>query len=269
MSAFGSLIKTAGKSYLNSKIGNLLGENGAEELKITLKADNDEIELPVSPASYDMKVGNKNETVNVISAGEYLMKGKTGLKSITIKSFFPAQEYSFAKGEVDPWGYYSKIEAWRQKNETIEFSISGTPIEFKCLIDDFEGGEHDGSGDVYYSLTLREYREIGIDPAKKDEVTELNERKKLSYLQKAGLNLVRNVINGQSPLQAISGAIGQAGLTQKQQSYLAAAQMVFRKGGITKGDIISFNQKGEMSINGKKIGKYEQGSLNVKDWKLN
>ena len=268
MSSLGGFIQTGAKSYLNSRINNLLGESGAEDITISLSANGTEIELPVVPESYECSVGNNNETINIINAGEYLMKGKTGLKNITISSFFPAQEYSFLKEdtEINPWGLVEQIEQWRMENETIAFSLSGSTIDFTCLIESFKYGEQDGSGDVYYQIELKEYREIGAEPASKDDTSDLMNRPKLSYLQRAGLNLAKNIIAGQSPVNAVAGALGASGLTKKQKGYLEISKMVFRKGGITRGDVISFDQQGNASVNGVKLGTYDQRSFNPDEW---
>ena len=244
------LLQNIGKSYLNSRINSLLGESGGGEISYTLSANGQEVVLPVDMESYECRVGNNNEVINIINAGEYLMKGKTGLKSISLSSFFPAQEYNFAHYGGNPWGVADTIEEWRKNNETVEFSISGTSVEFKCLIESFVVGEKDGSGDVYYTLELKEYREIGADPKQKDGVTELNERPKLSFLERAGLNLAKNVLNGQPPTTAIANALGNSGLTKKQQGYLAIAKAVTKKGGLSTGDAIGFNKKGEFQVNG-------------------
>ena len=239
------------KSYLNSRISSLLGEGMAGgDITITLSCDDAEIELPVTPEKYACTVGNMNETVNIINAGEYLMMGKTGLKTITLESFFPAQDYNFASGGGDPWGAVDTIDKMRLSGKKIELSISGSSVEFSCLIDSFEYGEQDGSGDVYYKIALREYREIGTDPPQKDETTELNERKKPSFLERAGLNLARNVLNGQPPMTAIANAVGDSGLSPKQKGYLAVAKAVVKKGGVSPGDVIGFNRNGDFQVNG-------------------
>ena len=263
-------VKNIAKSYLNSRISSFLGEDGVEDMIITLSANGDEIILPVNPSSYKCRVGNNNEVVNINMAGDYLMRGKTGLKSLTLTSFFPAQEYNFVTTDADSgvsWGQVESIEIWRIENEVIDLTISGTLIEFTCLIDDFEYGEEDGSGDVYYSITLREYREIGADPKQIEEVTELNERKKPSYLQKVGANALRNVLKGEPPLRAVTNAVGQAGLTKKQQGYLEIGKIILR-GGISPGDVIDFDNTGAVIINGKKIGKYDKESFNPRSWEI-
>ena len=244
------LLQNLGRSFLNSRINTLLGGVGGGEIYYTLSAGTQEVVLPVDLESYECKVGNRNETVNIINAGEYLMKGKTELRRLAISSFFPAQEYNFAHYGGNPWGVADTIEGWRQENETVDFSISGTSVDFKCLIESFSLGEKDGSGDVYYTIELREYREIGSDPKQIEKVTELNERPKLSFLEKAGLNVAKNVLAGQPPTTAIANALGNSGLTQKQRGYLAVAKAVTKKGGLRTGDAIGFNKRGELIVNG-------------------
>lgn len=244
------LLQNLGRSFLNSRINSLLGEAGGGEISYTLSAGGTEVALPVDMESYEIKVGNKNEVVDIINAGEYLMKGKTGLKSISLSSFFPAQDYDFAHYGGNPWGVSDTIDEWRKNNETVEFSISGTSVEFTCLIEDYRYGEKDGSGDVYYTLELREYREIGADPKQIEKVTGLNERPKLSALERTGLKVAKNVLNGQPPTTAIANALGNNGLTKKQQGYLAIAKAVTKKGGLRSGDTIGFNKRGEFMVNG-------------------
>ena len=246
-----SLIKNVAKSYLNSRINSLLGDGGAEDIKITLKTDDDEIILPVIPEEYHCTVGNKNSTVDIINAGEFLMKGKVTLRAISFSSFFPAQEYSFAPDGGDPWGFVEKLEKWRIANKTIYLTVAGSAVEFSCLIEGFEYGEQDGSGDVYYKLDLKEYREIGTEQKIINNAgSGLNNRNKLSFLQRTALNTAKRVLTGQPPLQAISRAVGDSGLTPKQKGYLSVSKAVIKKGGIGQGDVIGFDAKGNFKVNG-------------------
>ena len=43
---------------------------------------------------------------------------------------------------------------------TVKLIITGTPINFRCTIESFEWGEEDGTGDITYTLTLKEYRSV-------------------------------------------------------------------------------------------------------------
>ena len=88
--------------------------------------DKDKFKLPVTPRAFDVSVAHKNTVVNIVSLGEINLLGKTGLRSITLSSFFPAQDYSFAKADRrEPDYYIDKLEKWRKGNTIIRFIING------------------------------------------------------------------------------------------------------------------------------------------------
>lgn len=132
--------------------------------------DSDKFKLPVTPSSFEVSVAHKNTVVNVISLGEINLLGKTGLKSISLSCFFPAQDYNFSKADrEDPKWYVSKLEKWRNSNTLIRFIITDV-INIQCTIESFSWGMKDGTTDIYYSLTLKEYRSIS---AKKRSVKKI------------------------------------------------------------------------------------------------
>lgn len=125
-------------------------------------SDSDKFKLPVTPESFEIAVNHVNTVVNVISVGEINLLGKTGLKSVSLSSFFPAQDYNFSKADRDkPKSYVNKLEKWRKNNTLIRFIISGV-INMQCSIESFTWGEKDGTGDIYYTVTLKEYRKVSV-----------------------------------------------------------------------------------------------------------
>lgn len=51
--------------------------------------DTESIKLPINPESFTLSDGMSNTTVTVHGFGEINLKGKRGLKEITLASFFP------------------------------------------------------------------------------------------------------------------------------------------------------------------------------------
>lgn len=99
---------------------------------------------------------------------------------------------------------------------------------------------------------MKEYK-YSESTAEKDLLTGLSKRPKLSFLQKTGLNVVKNVVNGQSPLKSITSAIGKSGLTPKQTGYLDIFKKVTKQsGGLKIGDTIAITSK-FVKINKKKL----------------
>ena len=75
---------------------------------------------------------------------------------------FPAQEYAFCQPTADfnPYGYVIKIEEWCDKHTVLRFVISDTIVNTTVLISDITYGEKDGTGDVYATITMRNYRKL-------------------------------------------------------------------------------------------------------------
>lgn len=153
-------------------------------MDIYLNWDNEEksMLLPINPSSFEISGSQNNQSVYIHNLGEINLKGKRGLYSITLESFFPAQEYDFSHGEYhDPYDYYcKKLKNLYEQNKTVHLIITDTDINMFCTIESFTHGEADRSGDVKYSLTLKEYREI---TASKRMSTK---KKEISYTWKKG-----------------------------------------------------------------------------------
>ena len=90
-------------------------------MEFWLQQNKDKFQLPVKPSDYTVSVSHKNTVVNVIQVGDVNLIGNTGLREISLKSFFPAKDYNFSNnaGRKQPLTYVEKIECWRK---------SGTPI---------------------------------------------------------------------------------------------------------------------------------------------
>ena len=148
--------------------------------------DKDKFKLPVTPRAFDVSVAHKNTVVNIVSLGEINLLGKTGLRSITLSSFFPAQDYSFAKADRrEPDYYIDKLEKWRKGNTIIRFIINGV-INMQCTMESFSWGQQDGTNDIYYDITLKEYRTVSTKKRtqKKIKATKHKIKKEVITLEK-------------------------------------------------------------------------------------
>ena len=104
-----------------------------------------------------------NSTVLVEGIGEVGFIGKPKLAEIPpIDSFFPNQNYSWCQYSPfpTPKECTDLIEKWIASGNPIRYLVTGTSLNLLCSIEDFEYGEKDGTGDVYFTLTLKEYKTI-------------------------------------------------------------------------------------------------------------
>lgn len=120
------------------------------------------LRLPVIPSAFSISLPNQNTTVDITNIGEINLIGKTGLANITIDSFFPNQEYSFClyNGFSKPYECINLLKKWKESGKPIRLIITQSPINYAMAIESITYSEEDGTGDVYFSLELKEYRFI-------------------------------------------------------------------------------------------------------------
>nr|DAU93841.1 MAG TPA: tail assembly protein [Caudoviricetes sp.] len=121
------------------------------------------ISIPVLPSEYQVQSSQNNQSETIIGIGEVSLKGKRNLMTISFSSFFPLRRNSSycRRGSIlKPLQYVDAIERMKQTG-TVKIVITGSPIRMDCTIESFEWGENDGTGDIFYSISFKEYRNVG------------------------------------------------------------------------------------------------------------
>ena len=119
--------------------------------------------LPVLPAKFEVNKPQNNDTFESISLGELKLIGLRGLKSISFESFFPIRDYPFLRDNLySGHEYVYKLDTWREKRVPIRILITDTPINMAVTIDDFKYSIGT-DGDIYYSITLGEFRFVELE----------------------------------------------------------------------------------------------------------
>ena len=119
-------------SFLES-ILNAIGQ-ASQDLTISLAAGSSVVTFPVLPSELMVSVNTNHGTVNINNFGDYLMMGKTGLKTLTLSGFFPAQDYPFAMMGLAPYTYIAQLETMRTGDSICQLAVSDTPLSMPCLI---------------------------------------------------------------------------------------------------------------------------------------
>ena len=132
-------------------------------MKIVLTQGNTSIEIPVLPSSYTVtsKQNNQTETINVI--GEINLLGKRGLRNISFSSIFPKHKASYSGSlKYSPKGYVEKIEKMK-RNGPVKLHLLDV-LSMAVTIEEFPWSEDDDdqTGDIHYTLTLKEYPYIKV-----------------------------------------------------------------------------------------------------------
>ena len=131
-------------------------------LQIWLKGGGSRIRIPVEPAEYTVTSEQDNTSVTVCNLGEVTLRGKRKLQQISFSSFFPRQ---YDSGYCDvrsksPITMVKKVEKMKRAG-SVKLIITGV-LSMKVTIESFEWGENDGTGDISYTLSMKEYRTVSI-----------------------------------------------------------------------------------------------------------
>ena len=119
------------------------------------------IQLPVLPSEFTIQTGHNIEEVNIHDMGDIALIGKRKADSVSLSSFFPSQEYPFIHGSFrEPYDICSELRRWEDDGDVITFQITGTGYSRPVIIESFEYGQNDGTGDVAYTLNIKEYRSV-------------------------------------------------------------------------------------------------------------
>lgn len=135
---------------------------------LSFNNNEERIRLPVIPSSFEVSIPHQNTTVNITNLGEINLIGKTGLMNMNIESFFPNQKYNFClyKDFQKPYEYIKQLLKWKNSGKPIRVIVTGTPINYAMAIENLTYSEVDGTGDVYFTLELKEYKFISTSTVK-------------------------------------------------------------------------------------------------------
>ena len=144
--------------------------------------EGEEIQLPVPPSDFTMKINNKNKTIELINLGDVNILRDPGLTDISFKILLPGKEYPFA---VYPNGfkgaeyYTERFKRYKKEKKPILFTIIRlapwgeylSDIKMFVSLESYTIEEKAGEeGDLYVGLELKEYKEYKTQNFKMKQV---------------------------------------------------------------------------------------------------
>lgn len=162
-------------------------------MEFWIKQDNEALQLPVKPTEFTVTVAHRNTVVNVIQLGDINLMGKTGLREISLSSFFPAKDYNFSNNadRKQPINCVNKLESWRNSGSPVRVIITDL-LNMEATIESFAWGERDATGDIYYTIALKEYKKISTKKVSRSVIRSLTRETKstksssITYTVKTG-----------------------------------------------------------------------------------
>lgn len=127
-------------------------------------AGGQEFLFPVTPESFSVSHGRAVQKIDLHEMGEINLFGQPKASSIKVEALLPSSDrpYAFPGGYTgNPYGAVELLKGWIDGKKVLRYIISDTPVNLSVLPDSLDYGEQDGTGDVFLTLTLQEYRTVG------------------------------------------------------------------------------------------------------------
>jgi len=149
-----------------------------QNMIIRLKSDEDKLTIPWTPDSIEIS-GNETRVAEyeIINKGQFQVPSGRNLRSVSWESTFPGEShlnlpFLNAPGDEDilsPIDSINIFEKWRKKGIVVNVliyetrnDVTTTYFDQDCILGDYSGTFAGGAGDIQYSVTFTEYREITI-----------------------------------------------------------------------------------------------------------
>ena len=167
-----------------------------QQLVLSFENRSEVLELPWPLQEHNISSSHNTYSFDTINMGEVLAIGKKKLREMTISSYFPAKPYPFLFSQTfpEPSVCIEMINKWRLSGKPIRVAIMDTDINLAMAIESFDYGKEDGdgSGDVAFTLTLREYSYLNVERSKKpSKKAGLKERPREAKANQGGTYIVK------------------------------------------------------------------------------
>lgn len=216
----------------------------AEEAKFLFlnEKTGEELLLPVTPNEYEIDHGINREKISLTELGTTNLPCKRYMMDIRIECLLPAQKYGFcnAGAVIDPYYYIRKFEEWCDSGTILRFMISTTNINTTCFILSILFKEQDGTGDVYATINIAQYRVLTSADSTVKQVTGNNARTETQEAEQP--EKTYNIVSGDTLSGICRKFYGDSSLYGKLASYngIKNANLIFA------GSTIKIPDKGKL-----------------------
>ena len=151
--------------------------------QVIISQGGEKFTFPVTPSKFEISTSQNNKTVDILDFGEAMLFGNSSLIRLKFSSFFPKllHKYPFVVGdkkEADEC--VALMIKWKESKKPVRLIITDSPVNHMFGIKDFDYDERDGSRDIYFTLSLVEYKDLNTpltnNDKEKNDLTGLKER---------------------------------------------------------------------------------------------
>lgn len=131
-----------------------------------------EIRIPWLPEKIRYKSGGViMATYEILDRGDVAVPTGSGLAGFSWESVFPGENRKVSSLQRGTWQapqvYHNILNDWKQKGTPLHILVTGYPFNMDVLLEDYEGDAAGGFGDMEYTLSFIEDRDITVSTIKK------------------------------------------------------------------------------------------------------
>ena len=125
----------------------------------------EQLTMPVTPSEFRVEIGRAVTQLDMAQTGQVNLPGLEALFNEQQTFLLPssARNYTSAGYGGDPYGIVDTLTRWSQSGDVLRMIVTDTPVNLPVLLAPVRYGEQDGTGDVYVTLTMRQYRELAAE----------------------------------------------------------------------------------------------------------
>lgn len=125
----------------------------------------EQLTMPVTPSEFRVEIGRAVTQLDMAQTGQVNLPGLEALFNEQQTFLLPSstRNYTSAGYGGDPYGIVDTLTRWSQSGDVLRMIVTDTPVNLPVLLAPVRYGEQDGTGDVYVTLTMRQYRELAAE----------------------------------------------------------------------------------------------------------
>ena len=122
----------------------------------------EELVMPVTPPSYQIEHGRKQNTETLYQVGDVTSPGPAVLIDEEPEFLLPAHSYPFNQpgAILNPFVYLEKLERWSDAGTVLRYVVANTPINAAVRLGPIRFREEDGTNNVMCIVPIRGVRQL-------------------------------------------------------------------------------------------------------------
>lgn len=125
----------------------------------------EQLTMPVTPPDFHVETGRSITQLDMAQTGQVNLPGLEALFNEQQTFLLPssARNYTVSGYSGDPYTVVNTLTRWSLSGDVLRLIVTETPVNLPILLAPVRYGEEDGTGDVYVTLTMRQYRELATE----------------------------------------------------------------------------------------------------------